>query len=101
MASDVGHLLCETFVSDPAGFAECFSATYYDAADGKRHFSLRSPEGGADCGAVAKRIAEQLNVEHNQYLDRTYGPSRRKIKFVGGGHHHAAGFDAPLGWNGE
>lgn len=50
-----------------------FSATYYDGADGRRHFSLRSPEGGADVGAMAKRHG-------------------------GGGHEHAAGFDAPLGW---
>lgn len=61
----------------------------YDGEDGRRHFSLRSPEGGADVGAVARRMAEQFNA---QYQSGTW---------AGGGHEHAAGFDAPIGWEGE
>lgn len=53
-----------------------FVATYYDGADGKRHFSLRSPEGGADVSLIAK-------------------------KYGGGGHHRAAGFAVALGWEGD
>lgn len=53
-----------------------FSATYYDGADGRRHFSLRSSDGGVDVGEVAKM-------------------------FGGGGHQHVAGFDAIISWEGE
>lgn len=52
-----------------------FAACYWDAGD-KRRFSLRSREDGADVSEIAKR----------------YG---------GGGHKHAAGFEMPLGWEGD
>lgn len=54
-----------------------FAAVYYDAAD-KRRFSLRSNRrnGGADVSEIA----------------RCYG---------GGGHMAAAGFEAPIGWEGD
>jgi len=72
-----------------------FSATYYDGSDGKRHFYLRSPEGGAHVGNIAKAMAEKFNAD----------PETQAIwqgtKFAGGGHEHAAGFDAPLNWEGE
>jgi hypothetical protein len=94
MASEAGHLLCQDqpfkdydkwpeievlpnpAVNDNQLVHSVFSATYYDGADGKRHFSLRSAPGGADVGAIAK----------------AYG---------GGGHAHAAGFDRPIGWEGD
>ena len=71
-----------------------FSATYYDGSDGKRHFSLRSPEGGADVGAIAKKQALLFNIVINPqgYVAGSW---------AGGGHEHAAGFDAPIGWEGE
>jgi uncharacterized protein len=75
MVSEAGHLLCNTSW-DTNSPPPPFSATYYDGADGKRHFSLRSSPYGADVGAIAK----------------SYG---------GGGHEHAAGFDMPIGWEGE
>ncbi|HTK34575.1 MAG TPA: hypothetical protein VL358_04705 [Caulobacteraceae bacterium] len=54
-----------------------FGACYYDNAEGKRVFSLRSQaDGGIDVSAVAA----------------AYG---------GGGHQHAAGFTAPRGWEGD
>lgn len=108
MASDAGELLSqdETVqlacrkpreMSDVDTYYGAFSATYYDGSDDKRHFSLRSPAGGADVGQIAKQVAAGL-YRHAPYdsegmLQRNY--------FVGGGHEHAAGFDAPLGWNGE
>lgn len=53
-----------------------FAATYYDGADA-RHFSLRSRgEAGMDVSAIAK----------------VYG---------GGGHRNAAGFQVPIGWEGD
>lgn len=52
-----------------------FAATYYDRP-GARVFSLRSREGGADVAAIAAQ----------------YG---------GGGHCHAAGFQAAPGWDGD
>jgi len=53
-----------------------FAACYWDAND-KRRFSLRSrADGGADVSEIAKQ----------------YG---------GGGHKHAAGFEMPLGWEGD
>lgn len=61
LTSDAGHLLC--------GYGHPFAGCYWDTPDG-RVFSLRSREGGADVGAIAKR----------------YG---------GGGHKHAAGFRVP------
>jgi uncharacterized protein len=102
MASDAGHLLCQPefeplraihgALMDNASF---FSATYYDGADGKRHFSLRSPEGGADVGRIAVKIAVLFNRTHEHIWQDT-GKS-----FTGGGHEHAAGFDAPIDWEGE
>ncbi|MEX5600734.1 DHHA1 domain-containing protein [Pseudophaeobacter sp. C1-32P7] len=67
-----------TMASDAAGqLAEGapFAAVYFDRADA-RIFSLRSREGGMD----VSKIAEQ------------YG---------GGGHPGAAGFQAPIGWEGD
>ncbi len=53
-----------------------FAATYYDSAKA-RHFSLRSRgETGMDVSEIAKR----------------YG---------GGGHRNAAGFQMPIGWEGD
>lgn len=77
-ASDAGHLLCNSpfDTNIPNSPPPPFSATYYDSADGKRHFSLRSAEDGSDVSVIA----------------RAYG---------GGGHAHAAGFERPLGWEGE
>lgn len=66
------------FLASDAGHAMnegvLFSATYFDAAD-KRVFSLRS-RGDFDVSAIAKQ----------------YG---------GGGHKNAAGFQRPLGWEGD
>lgn len=66
------------FLASDAGHAMnegvLFCATYFDAAD-KRVFSLRS-RGDFDVSAIAK----------------LYG---------GGGHKNAAGFQRPLGWNGD
>lgn len=52
-----------------------FAATYFDGPDGRK-FSLRSREDGIDVSEIA----------------RLYG---------GGGHRHAAGFQRPLGWEGD
>ncbi|TWB15577.1 DHHA1 domain-containing protein [Nitrospirillum bahiense] len=52
-----------------------FAATYSDGGD-KRVFSLRSRPGGADVSVIAK----------------AYG---------GGGHRNAAGFQMPIGWEGD
>jgi oligoribonuclease NrnB/cAMP/cGMP phosphodiesterase (DHH superfamily) len=49
-----------------------FGVAYFDRADGKRQFSLRSREDGIDVSEVAKR-------------------------FGGGGHAAAAGFELPIG----
>lgn len=69
-----------TMASDAAGMLALrapFGACYFDRADGRRIFSLRSRgEDGADVSEIAKR----------------YG---------GGGHRNAAGFQAPLGWEGD
>lgn len=53
-----------------------FAACYFDRADGQRVFSLRSHDDGVDVALVAKQ----------------YG---------GGGHKHAAGFQRPIGWEGD
>ena len=103
MASDAGHLLCQQFNVPPGGSCDpnsWFSATYYDGSDGRRHFSLRSPEGGADVGAVAKRIATMFNQAGQMGNAAAFRPYVGKT-WTGGGHVHAAGFDAPLGWEGE
>ena len=63
-ASDVAHALLLKFPASP------FTATYFDRADGKRQFSLRSEDSRTDVSEVAKR----------------YG---------GGGHRNAAGFEIP------
>ena len=69
-----------TMASDAAGIlaeGAPFGACYFDRTDGLRVFSLRSRgEGGADVSAIAA----------------AYG---------GGGHRNAAGFQAPLGWEGD
>jgi hypothetical protein len=104
MASDAGHLLCAELVKKAeevrlipthTALQHYFSATYHDGADGRRHFSLRSPEGGADVGQVALNTAIRLNVR-----ERAIHSSGTQT-FTGGGHAHAAGFDAPLSWLGE
>jgi nanoRNase/pAp phosphatase (c-di-AMP/oligoRNAs hydrolase) len=58
-----------------------FAAAYFDHADGHRVFSLRS-RGDFDVGALARQVGVSLG-------------------FSGGGHKAAAGFRAPLGWEGE
>jgi oligoribonuclease NrnB/cAMP/cGMP phosphodiesterase (DHH superfamily) len=58
-----------------ASAANGVAACYWDTKEG-RVFSLRSTENGPDVSAIAKQ----------------YG---------GGGHPHAAGFRAPLGWEGD
>lgn len=106
MASEAGELLCEEMESftlfNRAGDAGLvckgtpyFSVTYHDGADGKRHFSLRSPEGGADVGQIAKQLADTFNR-----LRRGAGFDHSD-PWTGGGHLHSVGFDAPLGWEGE
>lgn len=109
MASDAGHLLCERgwFYKGQEG-PPPFSVTYHDGADGRRHFSLRSPEGGVDVGQIAKQTAAQFNdYSSNRYWGREeykrFGgnTNQRNGGWTGGGHAHAAGFDAPLGWEGE
>lgn len=55
---------------------EKFAATYLDSSTLKRYFSLRSDDNGVNVADIAK----------------IYG---------GGGHPHAAGFEVPLGWEGE
>lgn len=101
MASDAGHLLCIHPNQEQMGQAHLcdFSATYYDGADGRRHFSLRSPPGGADVGTIAKQMAAHFNwLTSENFKDFKY---EWKGTWAGGGHEHAAGFDAPLGWEGE
>lgn len=66
MASDLGNLMAKM---------QLFGVTYFDTADGKRAFSLRSI-GDFDVSAIAK----------------DYG---------GGGHRNAAGFSRPKGWEGD
>jgi len=53
-----------------------FGACYYDNADGRRVFSLRSKDGGADVSEIA-------------------------VRYGGGGHARAAGFSMPQGWEGD
>lgn len=53
-----------------------FAATYFDAEDGTRRVSLRSDAHGLDVSEIAR-------------------------SFGGGGHMHAAGFQAPAGWTGD
>jgi hypothetical protein len=68
-----------TLASEAAGQmaeGEPFAATYYDNADGRRIFSLRSRDGGMDVSTIAS----------------SYG---------GGGHAGAAGFAQPWGWEGD
>lgn len=67
MASDAANTLAE---GNP------FAACYYDNADGRRVFSLRSQPSGLDVSQIAS----------------AYG---------GGGHPRAAGFSMPLGWEGD
>lgn len=61
-SSEAGNLMSE---------GRAFAACYYDAY-GRRNFSLRSKDGGADVSAIAKQ-------------------------FGGGGHARAAGFSVPMG----
>jgi uncharacterized protein len=75
MASDGAHMMADE------GYP--FAAAYFDRPD-CRVFSLRSRrvEVAIDVGAIAKDVGARLG-------------------FSGGGHKHAAGFRAPLGWEGE
>ena len=66
-ASDIGHLMCK---------GQPFAATYFDLANGRRQFSLRSTNAGLDVSVIAK----------------SYG---------GGGHRNAAGFTADGNWQGD
>jgi single-stranded DNA-specific DHH superfamily exonuclease len=73
-----------TMASEAAGkLAENapFAAAYFDHTDGTRVFSLRS-RGDFDVGVLAKKVGAALGCS-------------------GGGHAAAAGFRAPLGWEGE
>ena len=105
MASEAGELLCEWLMdearaqdADPINSDSLFSATYYDGPD-RRHFSLRSPEGGADVGKIARETAAHFNfLSSENFKDFKY---EWKGPWTGGGHQHAAGFTAPLGWEGE
>jgi oligoribonuclease NrnB/cAMP/cGMP phosphodiesterase (DHH superfamily) len=66
------------FASDAGNIlsqGEPFAACYYDSSTARK-FSLRSQKGGADVSEIAKQ----------------YG---------GGGHANAAGFEMPIGWEGE
>ena len=66
------------FASDAGNImaeGELFAASYFDTPDGRK-FSLRSKDGGMDVSEIAKR-------------------------FGGGGHARAAGFQVPIGWEGE
>lgn len=112
MASDAGHMLCKWLCdeaikqdADPINSESNFSATYHDGSDGKRHFSLRSPEGGADVGQIAKKMMRYFNATvplmDGRGVDPLYGKDGVRDQFLGGGHTHAAGFDAPLNWRGE
>jgi hypothetical protein len=77
LASDIGNLLARDVAAQALAPEISFAAVYFDRADGRREFSLRSEAGrGADVAAIADR----------------YG---------GGGHRHAAGFIAPPGWEGD
>ena len=67
VSSDAANALAE---------GQPFGACYYDNADGRRVFSLRSKADGADVSEIAA----------------TYG---------GGGHARAAGFSMPIGWEGD
>jgi len=113
LVDEVGNALCHPPCKCTSTHEDCqgtgydmplplFSATYYDGADGRRHFSLRSPEGGADVGEIAKRMANTFNTVAIGHPPHGYeehpmiaGP------WTGGGHLRASGFDAPLGWEGE
>lgn len=53
-----------------------FGACWYENADGRRVYSLRSREGGIDVSEIA-------------------------VRYGGGGHRNAAGFTAPIGWDGS
>jgi hypothetical protein len=116
LASEVGNRLCKLGITleqrifgqwvdigDGASgngiLVSPFSATYYDGADGKRHFSLRSPPGGADVGTIAQQMAARFNADWQELCTRDH--DHREGCFRGGGHEHAAGFDAPIGWEGE
>lgn len=78
LASDACHLMCDMSLTESGqelGTRPAFGASYFDRADGKRVFSLRSV-GDFDVSEIAKR----------------YG---------GGGHKNAAGFTVDIGWEGD
>lgn len=72
--ANLPHTLCSD-AGHLMAQGEPFAACYWDTPD-FRVFSLRSADGGIDVSAIARR----------------YG---------GGGHHGAAGFQMPLGWEGD
>uniref|UniRef100_A0AB74UII8 Phosphohydrolase n=1 Tax=Caulobacter phage BL57 TaxID=3348355 RepID=A0AB74UII8_9VIRU len=74
LASDAANKMAATPRAD--GTLPAFAACYFDNNAGKRAFSLRAIDGGADVSQVASQ----------------YG---------GGGHAKAAGFSADLGWEGD
>lgn len=55
------------------------------------------PEGGADVGQIARRVAKSLYKLAPFDADGNY----QYDYFSDGGHTHAAGFDTPKGWEGE
>ena len=70
LASDAGNIMSK---------GEPFAASYFDAADGSRSFSLRSDKD--DPAAVDVSV-----------VAASYG---------GGGHKNASGFRRPMGWEGD
>lgn len=74
LASDAGNKMASTPRAD--GTMPAFAAVYFDNNKGRRAFSLRAVDGGADVSAIAA----------------SYG---------GGGHAKAAGFNMPEGWEGD
>ncbi|AFO71775.1 phosphohydrolase [Caulobacter phage phiCbK] len=74
LASDAANKMASTPRAD--GTLPAFAACYFDNNAGKRAFSLRAIDGGADVSQIASQ----------------YG---------GGGHAKAAGFSADQGWEGE
>ncbi|MDE2426278.1 MAG: hypothetical protein KGO96_10280 [Elusimicrobia bacterium] len=123
LAADVGNLLCqETNDRDGAifwrrrnegpfphknGCYPLFAATYHDGADGLWHFTLTSPEGGADCASVANSVADSLNAAMHEPHDQREARDdyihywHHGREWTSAGDARRATFDAPLGWESE